>query len=137
MELAKISANAEGYYSGQTYIEEYFLRKESYDKLKEHIDKIEIYVYELDGKHSEVEADVDTEIYTEEELLKEDISCECDDSNLYFRLQDIYEENDMDFKNEIKEVREYLKTLDTIVTFEITVRKSQVEKVREFIKSLE
>lgn len=50
-----ITAFAEGYYSGQTYLENVVMTNEFYEKNKEVLDEISLYIGELDGKHSEVE----------------------------------------------------------------------------------
>lgn len=137
MELVNISAYAEGYYSGQTYEENIFITKESYEKLKEKIDEIEIYIYELDGKHSEVEADIDIDCLTEETLLKIDLDKGNDGENLYYTLEEIFENNDLSLDKELDVINNYLRTLDNIITFEVTVKTSQKEKVLDFIKTLE
>lgn len=136
MELVKIGAYAEGYYSGQSYEEDIFITKESYEKFKEDIDSIEIYIYELDGKHSEVEADLEIEELTEEDLLTLDLDKMNDGEDLYYKLKRIFENNNLSLNEEMGKIDDYLSKLDSIVTFEVTVKKSQKDKVLDFIKIL-
>lgn len=44
MDLVKVGIYAEGYYSGQTYTEEYFIKENFYNRLKEEINNINIYI---------------------------------------------------------------------------------------------
>lgn len=136
MELVQINAYAEGYYSGQTHEENVFITKESYEKVKEDVGAIEIYVYDLDGKHSEVESDITIIELTEEELLEMDLNVENDGEDLYYKVKRLFENYEIDLNNEKRIVNEYLNTLDTLTTFEVTVKESQKEKVLEFIQTL-
>jgi len=134
MELVKISANAEGYNSGATYEEDIFITKESYEKVKD--EDLSFYVYELDGKHSECEADIETKNYVEEELLNVDVSCAKDDNKLYFILHDAFEKYGLNLDKEMDRVDDYLESLDCLMALEVTIKKSQIKLVLEFIETL-
>ena len=136
MNLVKIGIYAEGYYSGQTYTEEYFIKEDSYNKLKEGISNINIYIEELDGKYSEVPSDLRIENYSEEELLKTNIKTIQDSDNLAYELGQIYNKIGLDFVQELSEVDKYLNELNTYITIEITIKKSQRKLVEDFIKDL-
>jgi len=58
MNLTNVSIYAEGHYSESTHAEDVFIKTESYNRFKEQIDGIEIYIGGLDGKHSECEVDL-------------------------------------------------------------------------------
>ena len=58
MELVNVCLFAEGYYSGSTYEDNIWIKKSSYEKLKD-IFPTEIGCGELDGKFSEVMGDVE------------------------------------------------------------------------------
>jgi len=68
--IIRVSAYAEGYYSGATAYGELYIPYEYYIKNKEKLEELTVYVGELDGKHSEVECDVDFEELTIEDILK-------------------------------------------------------------------
>lgn len=136
MELVKISAGVCGYYSDATYEDNIFIAKETYEKVKEDVKKIEIYIYELDGKHSECEAEIDITEYTEEDLLTKKINDSCDGEKLYYELEEIFEKYNLDLSKEINIAEDYLKTLDRLTTVEFTVKESQVKLIKDFIASL-
>lgn len=138
MNLVKIDVYAEGHYSGNTYEEVVFLTEDTYNKAKKEIDTLEMYIYDLDGKHSEVKADIDIEIMDTERLLKEeDISCTSgDDDNLFFRLSDILEEEGIKIGDELDKVSEHIKSLDTKVTINITIKRSQKEEVVSLLEGV-
>lgn len=137
MNLVKISVYAEGYYSGQTYAEEYFIKEESYNRLKEEIDNIDIYIGDLDGKHSEVPADLQIEVFSEEMLLKSNIEEMIQNSDdLACELIPIYNKIGLDFIQELSGIDKYLSELNTYITFKATIKKSQRKLVEDFIRGL-
>lgn len=133
MNLVEISAYAEGYYSGQTYEERILITEESYKKLKDKIDKITIYVSELDGKHSEVEADIDVEYLDENNLDKIDTDY---DSTLCYELLEIFDSSSMSLEKELNDINDYLNTLDKYIVKEVRIKESQLDKLNEFLKEL-
>lgn len=87
-EIVRISAYGEGYYSGATAYGEAYLPKEIYDLHKEQLCDLSVYVGDLDGKHSEVECDIDFETLKMRDLLLEDSNTndydrEIDDDIIY------------------------------------------------------
>ena len=86
MNLVKISAYACGYYSENEYEETVYITEESYMKLKEEIDYMDISIAELDGKHSEVEAEIEIEILSTEQQLLEIFDKKNDGYCLYWVL---------------------------------------------------
>lgn len=63
-QYVKLSVEAEGNYSGSTYYEELFLPKEAWDEIQDDV-RMYMYFHELDGKHSEVQADIEWEHYSQ------------------------------------------------------------------------
>jgi hypothetical protein len=128
--IVRISAFAEGYYSGATAYGEMYIPYEFYLKNKEKLADLECYVGELDGKHSEVGCDIEFEEMTIYEHL---ISSTTDyneydnniDETLYYRLCDIFGIDDeqgkilSDFSNKI----ECLEKINNTEVVEITLTK--------------
>lgn len=136
MDLTNINLYAEGEYSNNTYEDNIVIRRETYEKLKNQIKGIKCYITELDGKHSEVRADITITHYSEEEILDMTWDSGCDGDDLKETLGDIFAEQDLDLEEEQKIVNEYLSSLDTYVNLTIKVRHSNVEKVQEFCAKL-
>jgi hypothetical protein len=136
MDITNINAYAEGYYSDSTYEENIAIRSEIFDKIEEDIYKITLYICELDGKHSEVEADVTVQFYSEEEIKNMNWQDGSDGDYLYYKLEGIFEKYGLNLKDEIRIVKDYLNSLDTYVDLTVTVRKSNKDKVMEFCKDL-
>lgn len=146
MDIVKLNVYAEAYYSGATYEEDVVISKSLYEKIKTELDEYDsennenargVYVGELDGKHSEVEGDLSVEVYSEEEIadcswdLNEDGDC------LYYKVKYICDEKDLDLDADIKSVQNYLKNVDLYVEISLTVKKSNVDKIKEYAKSLD
>ena len=69
--LMKISAYGQGYYSSAEAYGEIFIPYETYLKNKDALkNKLSVYVGELDGKHSEVECDIEFEEWSISDILK-------------------------------------------------------------------
>ena len=60
-----------------------------------------------------------------------------DGDSLYYKVKDICDEKDLDLDEDIKTVQDYLKNVDSYVEISIMVKKSNVEKVKEYAESLE
>lgn len=146
MDIVKLNVYAEAYYSGATYEEDVVISKSLYEKIKTELDEYDsennenargVYVGELDGKHSEVEGDLSVEVYSEEEItdcswdLNEEGDC------LYYKVKDICDGKDLDLDADIKSVQNYLKNVDLYVEISLTVKKSNVDKIKEYAKSLD
>lgn len=102
MDLVKVSLYAEAYYSRAVYIDNIWIKRSSYEQLKENI-SLDIYCGDLDGKHSEVRGDVniyDCE-YTEKDYEREG-ELQCDGDYLENSLRDFYEEDGLDWCAEQK-----------------------------------
>ena len=138
MELVKLSCYGEGYYSGATYYETIFLLKEDYEKLNWDLSEEEVWLGELDGKHSEVYGDVYVNEISEEE--QENYNFETDDdgdclfNHLIYEKKDITEEI---IEAMIKRALDYIDTIDSMVEVCYTVKKSQVKYLDRVYNDLE
>ena len=132
MNLVNINVYGEGYYSGSSYEESIFLLEEDYKELGKDLDGIEVYLGELDGKHSEVYGEVYVEIITEEMQKTYNFNKNNDGEKLY----DLIEELSPNSKNMIKRAKKYIETLDSLIDITFTVKKSQVGKIREVVSEL-
>lgn len=62
--------------------------------------------------------------------LNEDGDC------LYYKVKDICDEKKLDLDADIKSVQDYLKNVDSYVEISITVKKSDVDKLKEYAERL-
>lgn len=129
MNLVKISLQAEGYYSGQTYEETIFLLEDDYKLLEQDVTKFEIYIGELDGKHSEVKGYITLTIINEKEQENYNFEVENDSDYLYDGLHDVT--NDLD--KLIDKAEDYISTIDSMTTITFNVRKSKVEELKRMV----
>lgn len=144
MRLLNINCYAEGYYSGATYEENILIPADTFDNLPEEVrDKIinmKIGVGELDGKHSECFAEITQDgiqYFEDGEAKNSDMSNNrSDGEKMYYKLDDIFKENGIDLDEEIIKAEKYINTLDTYITKEYRIKKSWIDKVNEFIKTL-
>jgi len=136
MKITNIRIDAEGYYSGNYYEESVAIRTEIYNKLKTEIDNAKCYIGELDGKHSEVKADLEVFNFTKDEDLEMYLDVKKDGETLYYKLCEIFKNNNLDIDEEIGIVNKYIDSLDAYTEITVKVRKSNVDKVKEFCKNL-
>ena len=138
---------AEAYYSGSTYEEDVVISKSLYEKIKDELwqysDENEdenakgIYLGELDGKHSNVEGYINIVQYSEDKVSDCSWNLNEDGDRLYYKVKDICNEKDLDLDADIKSVQSYLKNVDSYVEISLTVKKSNVDKIKEYAKSLD
>lgn len=143
MRLLNINCFVEAYYSGATYEENILIPADTFDslleKIRNKIRDLDIFVGELDGKHSETIATIEEDgiQYIEEDGIEScNIATTCDGDNMYYELEEIFEYNGIHLDEEIKRASEYINTIDTYVTKEFRIKKSQVPSVLKFIESL-
>lgn len=146
MDIVKLNVYAEAYYSGATYEEDVVISKNLYEKIKTELDEYDsdnnenargVYIGGLDGKHSEVEGDLSVKVYSEDKVADCSWDLNEDGDSLYYKVKDICDEKDLDLDEDIKSVQDYLKNVDSYVEISIMVKKSNVEKVKEYAESLE
>lgn len=136
MELVNVCLYAEGCYSGAIYEDNIWIKKSSYEKLRDAF-PTEIGCGELDGKYSEVigGVEIQDDWKTDEEYAKAGIA-KHDGGYLEYELQELYEENGIDWNLEQKEIKEYFRNLD--VWEEVTVRipSSKKSELMRFVETL-
>lgn len=136
MKLVNVNLYACGYYSDSEYEDNIWIKKSSYEKLKDVFPK-EISCGELDGKHSEVMGDIDIqdEWETDEEYAKAGVET-CDGDYLEHELREIYENNGIDWKDEQKEIKEYFDKLDVWENVTVWIPGSKKEELMDFVEKL-
>lgn len=138
MDIVNLNFYAEGYYSGSTYEENITISKEFYEKIKDKLEEMEVCVYELDGKHSTTYGNIEVQSCNEENIIDWWEETENDGSFFYNELSWICKcYFNLDLDKEIKEVEEYIDSLGTYEKIEIRVKKSQMDKLVEFMHKLD
>ena len=138
MDIVNLNFYAEGYYSGSTYEENITVSKEFYEKIKDKVEEMEVCVYELDGKHSTTYGNIEVQSCNEEDIIDWWEETKNDGSFFYSELSWICQcYFNLDLDKEIKEVEEYIDSLDTYVEIEVRVKKSQMDKLVEFMHKLD
>lgn len=147
MDVVKLNVYAEAYYSGAVYEEDIVISKSLYEKIKDELwqysDENEdenakgVYIGELDGKHSEVEGYISIMQYSEDEAADCNWELNEDGDRLYDTVNDICYGKKLDLDEDIKAVKEYLSSIDSYVEVSVEVRKSNVEKVKEYANNLD
>ena len=138
MDIVNLCFYAEGYYSGSTYEENITVSKEFYEKIKDKVEEMEVCVYELDGKHSTTYGNIEVQSCNEEDIIDWWEETKNDGSFFYSELSWICQcYFNLDLDKEIKEVEEYIDSLDTYVEIEVRVKKSQMDKLVEFMHKLD
>lgn len=139
MKLVLISAYALGYYSDSEYEESLIVTKDGYDLVfgedsyTSH--GIELYISELDGKHSETQADVEVSEISDNEITEEQKEVDTW-GNLYSKVEEKFNEEGVDLEANTKIVQDYLKDLDLMVRFEVQIQQSQKQRVLDFVEEL-
>lgn len=68
MNIVNLCFYAEGYYSGAEYEENIAVSEEFFEKIKEVVSGMKVYVSELDGKHSEVLGTIEIQYFNEDDI---------------------------------------------------------------------
>lgn len=131
MDLIYINVYAYSFISGYDYYDGFWLKRSSYNKIKENIPE-KIYCEELEVMG---EISVDEETLTESELANE-IPCEQNGNCLKKCLEGLYEAVDIDFEKEQQEISKFFDDIDTYKTITVRVPKSKVEDLINYVDSL-
>lgn len=131
-EYIKLSIDVEGYWSGSTYYEEVFLPKEVWEEIKDDI-QMHTYICELDGKHSEVKADIDVDEWTEEQLTRYLPSQSKDGENLFDHVYEYLDEDKYD-NSYLMKIQEEVESFSKIETMTIEFNKQNKEKIMELLR---
>lgn len=131
-EYVKLSIDAEGYHSGSTYYEEVFLPKEVWEEIQDDV-RMYTYIHGLDGKHSEVQADIERVYYNEKELQSYIPNQENDSEKLFYHLYEYLDENI--YKDEyLEKIQEEVQSLRQIQSMTIQFKSSDKEKIEALLR---
>lgn len=137
MNLVNLNFYAEGYYSGQTYEENILITEDFYNKIKDKIEGMKVYVWGLDGKHSEILGDIDVQFCEEKDISDWYRDLENDGSIFLEDLEYLCQDLELDLVENKKIATEYAKSFDYKIEMTFNVRKSQIDKIKKFIEELE
>lgn len=114
-----------------------FLPKEIWEEIKDNI-QMHIYISELDGKHSEVKAEIEAEEMNEKKLSQYQ-SSESDGDNLFYHVYDYLDSEKYD-NSYLLQVQEEVESLSQVesITLTIVVKLQQpfTESVRKKINGI-
>lgn len=91
-ELIRLEGFARGYYSGATASGQCYIPKTFFDEHKEEIEELDVWTFELDGKHSEQEVSID---YTECTLGTINKYDDDEEIDLESYIEDLVEDSDV------------------------------------------
>lgn len=129
-QYVRLSVNAEGYYSGNTYFEEVFLPLEVWNEIKDKVDMI-IYISDLDGKHSEVPATIEVEEMNEKDLVVYEPFKNENGEELFWYIDKYIDEK---YGNEfLGKICREVENLSQVETFLITIRKGHKKEVLDLL----
>lgn len=132
--IYRVYIYANAYYSGNTYEEEFFITEEGYEKLKDSMGNTQLNLYDFDGKHSCVKADVKIQEVDEEYFLNNKLIDTYSD-RYYERLcEEIGDYAIVD--KYMREADEVIKSIDKPVKVSYTIKESQVETLDKFVQEL-
>lgn len=134
--MYKVTAFAEGAYSGSTYHEEVMLTPAIYEKMADYLSEFEMTVSELDGKHSETNCEISVDIIDKSsayrpsendgDLMYEAFysECVCGDENI------ISKEEWYELEQEVGKLR------PGKIRIELLLMAEECDRVYEFIKEM-
>ena len=136
MELVNVNLYACGYYSDSEYEDNIWIKKSSYEQLKDIFPK-EISCGELDGKYSEVMGDVEIQDdwKTDSDYAQAGVS-ECDGDYLERELKDLFKDNNIDWDSEQKEIKEYFDNLDVWEEVTVSIPSSKRSELMKCVETL-
>ena len=136
MELVKVNLYAYAYYSGVEYEENIWIKKSSYEKIKESL-PTEVYVADIDGKYSETEGKVTVkESFKSDKEYAIEGKLECDGENLRLELESVYENNNLDYEFEQEEIAEFLNSIDVYEKVTVKIPRSKVTELKTYAEKL-
>ena len=136
MNVVNLCFYATGYYSGQEYEENVTISEEMYEKIKDEIDNMEVYIPDLDGKHSEILGEIDIQPCEESEIADWYSETRNDGESFWERLQEVCQNKGLNIVQDVEEVEKFIQSLDFNVEITLSVRKSKIDELITFVKSL-
>ena len=136
MELVKVNLYAYAYYSGVEYEENIWIKKSSYEKIKECF-PTEVYIADIDGKYSETEGKVTVkESFKSDKEYAIEGKLECDGESLKWELESVYENNNLDYEFEQEEIAEFLNSIDVYEEVTVKIPRSKVTELKTYAEKL-
>lgn len=136
MELVKVNLYAYAYYSGVEYEENIWIKKSSYEKIKENL-PTEVYVADIDGKYSETEGKVTVkESFKSDKEYAIEGKLECDGEYLKWELKNIYDDYDLDYESEQEEIEKYLNIINVYEKVTVKIPRSKVAELKTYAEKL-
>ena len=136
MNVVNLCFYAEGYYSGQEYEENVTISEEMYEKIKDEIDNMKVYISDLDGKHSEILGEIDIQPCEENEIADWYSDTKNDGDSFWEELQEVCKSKGLDIVKDVEEVENFIKSLDFCIEVTLNVRKSKVDELKAFADTL-
>ena len=136
MNVVNLCFYAEGYYSGQEYEENVTISEEMYEKIKDEIDNMKVYISDLDGKHSEILGEIDIQPCEENEIADWYSDTKNDGDSFWEELQEVCKSKGLDIVKDVEEVENFIKSLDFCIEVTLSVRKSKVDELKAFADTL-
>nr|WP_312985456.1 hypothetical protein [Clostridioides sp.] len=128
-----ISVYGEGYHSGAEYYESVVLTRDIWERIEENMET-EIYLGELDGKHSCVESEIEVD-FLEEEDLKDQSDTDNDGDNLYWEIFNTMKSSGYDNVKEILEkIEKDVKALEVYTEVKVKIRKDKLDELMNFVE---
>ncbi len=126
MELVNVNLYAEGYYSKAIYEDNIWIKKSSYEKLKDNFPE-KVYCGELDGKYSDVcgEVEIQDKWETDEDFIEGGRS-KCDGDFLSDALRNLYYGNGLDYEAEQDEIEKYFDRLNVLESVTVRIPHSKI-----------
>ena len=136
MELVKVNLYAYAYYSGVEYEENIWIKKSSYEKIKECF-PTEVYIADIDGKYSETEGKVTVkESFKSDKEYAIEVKLEGDVQSLKWELESVYENNNLDYEFEQEEIAEFLNSIDVYEKVTVKIPRSKVTELKTYAEKL-
>ena len=136
MNVVNLCFYATGTYSDQEYEENVTISEGMYEKIKDEINNMKVYISELDGKYSEVLGEIDVQPCEESEIADWYSDTKNDGDSFWRELQKICQSKGLDIVKDTEEVEKFIQSLDFNVEITLSVRKSKVDELKAFAKSL-
>ena len=136
MNVVNLCFYATGYYSGQEYEENVTISEEMYEKIKDEIGNMEVYIPDLDGKYSEMLGEIDIQPCEESGIADWYSETKNDGESFWERLQEVCQDKGLDIVKDVVEVEKFIKSLDFCVEVTLSVRKSKLDELKAFAETL-
>ena len=138
MNIVNLCFYAYGNYSGASYEENIMITEDFYNKIKDKVKGLTLFVNELDGKYSETKLELSVSLFNEEIIQ----SCtyidelRADGDIVSCAFNDLCFDNGLDLDENMSQAQEYLQSVDKNVSCTVTIKRSDIKKLNAFVKQL-